>query len=161
MARQSKSEKEGGTPNATYKLVDKHRFLLHLIARQKGLTYTQILEKALDGMAHEADRVLGKSWLEYFDPEVSMRTLNAIASPGFQAVPHEQQIHAFTRAHPTFFWDNKEMTRPRRAFVVVLWPNLARYMKSWATGRDKNYWVAAEAMAADLKKAQLTPPKFG
>lgn len=159
MARPRKSDTGMPTISTSYKLSAKHRFALHLLARQGGTTYTAVLEDAVDELA-KSKLNLPKHWLELYDPEPSMRMLRAFAISTYKATSEEDEMIAFIRAHPQFWWADKDHTEPKRQYVTVLWPERERYIKIWR-GRDKNYWAAAEAMAADLKKAKIEPPKFG
>lgn len=157
LARPAKSETGEPTKPSAYKIGDKHKFALHLLARQGNANYTQVLETAIDEKMKKLE--LSVHWLELWDTEPSVRTLNMYALTDYKATTHEEHAIAFIRAHAAYFYSNKEMTVPRRPFAVVLWPNLKRYMKTWTDQRAKNYYAAAEAMDADLKKAKLEPPK--
>ncbi len=161
MPRRPKSENGVATPPTSYKISDRHKFLLHLIARQDDKNYTQVLEEAIEEIAPHRIK-LGVSPSILFDIEPAVRMLNCLAQPKYRANAEEDELLSLIRAHKEFWYQDKDQTIPKRDFAVILWPNRKRYVDLWRK-RERDYWAAAEAMAKDLRKARpdLKLPKYG
>jgi hypothetical protein len=84
-----------------------------------------------------------------------------LACPGLKTTPAEDSLRSFVLAHREFFYADERATVPNTAFVLTLWENVEEYHRLWRDKRHENYWVAAEAMEARLKKAKVKPPKYG
>lgn len=162
MPRQLKTGKEP-IKSTSFRLNEQQKFALKLMARINGVSDSD----ALGNIIEEAAKMLpiSRHYLDLYDEEESVRMLNLFAlldfKPSKASEEEERQQRAFCVAHGQFFWTDASRSTPRRAFAVTLWPHLNELVELWKTRRDEDYWVAAKAMAAILKKAKLDPPPFG
>lgn len=162
MARPLKSEDGRPTKSTGFKITDRHRFALHLLARMGDVEMVSVIEQAVEQLADTKLADLGVHWSVIYDPELGVRMLNAFSLPRYRPSTKEEELIAMLRAYPRFWWSDDEQKHPRRDFVAVLWANREKYLKLWRQ-RDKDYWAPAEAMAHDLKKARpdVKLPKWG
>lgn len=144
------------------RLDDRMRFALELLGKQESKKHTAIIEDGINSRANAViTEQLGVQWTALYDSDEGVRTLNLLSCPGYRADAEEQEVRGFTVAHKEFFYADTAATVPHRDNVIALWPKLAHYREMWRERRHGNYLVAAEAMAAQLKKVHLPVPKFG
>lgn len=167
MARPKKYDKP--LKSTSFRISPKHLFALRIVARQSGVSDATAFEHTVERMADETK--LSRHWVDMWDEEESVRTLNLFALPEYRPAQvavrgarksiAEAELRAFCFAHAQFFWADKARTTPKRAFAVVLWSHIEELAEQWKKNRDDDYHVAAKQMATLLKKAKLDPPAFG
>lgn len=142
---------------------DEHtRFALNLLAKQQGKKYVTIIEDAIQSLAKEmCQRELGQPLSVLFHPHEGVRTLNLLALPSYRKSPDEEELRIFVLAHKEFFYADDKGKVPNLGLVMTLWDQIEHYRELWREKRHENYWVAAEAMEAHLKKVKIKPPKYG
>lgn len=143
----------------SFRLSQRHLFALRFVARQRDISNNSAIEMVIERLANET--TASRSWMDMWDEEESVRTLNLYALPEYRASTNEADARAFCLAHPQFFWADPQRRIPKRAFAVVLWPHVKELASAWKKKRDEDYHAGAKAMVALLKKAKLTPPEFG
>lgn len=161
VGRKSKSEHGEPTPTTTFKLSDKSRFALHVIARQSARNYTAVLEEAIEELAR-SKAWIGVNLATIFDVDPGVAMLSLFARHEYKPSPKEEDLLSLIRATPEWWYKDAAQTIPRRDFATILWPNRQKYVTLWLK-RERNYWGAVEAMAADMKKARPDAklPKWG
>lgn len=159
--RYSKSESGEPTQATSFKLSDKSKFALHVVARQSNRNYTAVLEEAIEELARSKGW-LEVNWATLFDIDPGVAHLNLYARPEYKPAPKEEDLISLIRASPEWWYKDKAQTIARRDFVTILWPNRDKYVKLWIK-RESNYWGAIEAMAKDVKRARpdASLPKWG
>jgi hypothetical protein len=159
-------KKDGGTKTQTLslRLDPKTKFTLEFVARIKGQTLTTIVERAI---RESCDQVMigrrgdfGLNWRNFWDPEEGIRALRLFACDDYPSTYDEDDLREFTKAHWEFFYTSEEAKTPHRAYVEILWPKIDDYRRIWREQRDGDYWVAGNAMVADLSAAKVRPPKW-
>lgn len=137
-------------------------FALDLVARQRTQKRAAVIHDAVIALGKQvADDELGQSLATLYHVHEGVRTLNLLACPSYKTTPDEDDLRAFLVAHKEFFYADDKATVPSVALVTTLWDQLEHYRQLWREKRHDNYWVAAEAMEARLKKAKIKPPKYG
>jgi hypothetical protein len=135
------------------------RFALELLSAQRGQKFTRVVEDALIKDAKEVARVeLGQDFSTLWHEHEGVRTLNLFACPGYKISPDEDVLRSFVLAHKEFFYADPKATIPQIGYVLTLWDHVQHYLELWRSKRSENYFVAAEAMEAALKKAKIKPP---
>lgn len=148
-----------GLKHTSFRISERHRFALRVIARTKKESDSIALERAIEELADALP--LSRAWSELWDVEESVRTLNLWALPQFKPATDEHERFAFVGAHPQFFWADKARHTPHRARAIVLWPHLDDLVEQWRLTKYEEYHAAAKEMAKWLRKAKLDPPAFG
>lgn len=143
----------------SFKLSDKARFALRVIARRQNKTDALVLEEAIEDIANRLP--LSRHWLELWDEEEAVRMLNLFALAEYKAATGEAARVAFVAAHAQFFYADKARQTPHRARATILWPHIDEMETLWTKKKSEDYWAAAKAMASLLRKAKLDPPPFG
>lgn len=157
MARQKRHET--ALKHTSVRVSDKHKFAMKVIARRESVSESIIFERTIERMADELN--LSRHWLELWDDEESVRTLNLFALAEHKPTTKERPMVQFVSAHAQFFWADKGRRTPHRARAVILWPHLDDLEELWRLKKSEDYHVAAKAMSAILKKAKLEVPAFG
>lgn len=145
--------------STSFKLSDKARFALRVIARRRHKTDGLVLEEAIEDIANGLS--LSRHWLELWDEEEAVRMLNLFALAEYKAPASEAPLVAFISAHAPFFYADKARQTPHRARATTLWPHVYDLERLWVKEKSEDYRVAAKAMASILRKAKLDPPAFG
>lgn len=137
-------------------------FALNLVAKQRGQKKANVVEQAILDLAKKiAEKELGQALTNLFHPHDGVRTLNLLACPGYKRTSDDEDLRAFILAHKEFFYSDAAASIPNVGLVITLWDDIDKYRELWREKRHENYWVAAEAMEARLKKAKIKPPKYG
>lgn len=150
-----KRHKEG-LRHISFRISDRHRFALRVIARTSRQSDSVALESAIEALADALP--LPRSWSDLWDPEESVRLLNLWSLPQYKPATDEVDRHAFVLAHPQFFWADAARRTPHRARSVVLWPHLDDLAELWRTSKHEDYHAASKEMTKWLKKAKIDPP---
>jgi hypothetical protein len=156
------SKKDGGKSSTlSLRLDPKTKFILEFAGRVKGQTITTVVERAIRASCSEVtvngERGESISWQDLWDPEEGVRTLKLVTCAGYPSTYDEDDLRRFAEVHSRFFFGGDS---PNRAYVAVLWPKLEEYRRIWLEQREKDYWAAGRAMAADLQAAKVKPPTW-
>jgi hypothetical protein len=160
----AKSER-GKTETLSLRLDPKTKFMLEFVARVRGQSITTIVERAI--RSSSAPRRLGDAakrgsgdlnWVDFWDPDEGVRMMKLLACDEYPSTYDEDELKDFMRVHHEFFYKGYFGEIPRRPYLRVLWPQIGRYRRIWIEERDRNYWAAGEAMAADVRAANIRPP---
>jgi hypothetical protein len=149
-----------------YKLSDRARFALRwLMAHESARDRTALIEELVEGRADDVckQRNIAPHWLTLFSPHnEGISTLRLFALPNYRPSSAERAQHHFVMQHAPFFYDDDQQTQPSVQRVTILWPRIKEYQKLWQAKRDTDgMWIAAKAMAAELKKNGEPVPKGG
>lgn len=141
---------------------DTTKFALSLLAKQQSKKQVVVVEDAIHSLVSEmCEKVLGQQFSLLYHPHDGVRLLNLFACPAYKLSADEGELKAFIVAHREFFYADSAATIPNIGLVLTLWDQVEHYRELWREKRHENYWVAAEAMEARLKKAKIKPPKYG
>jgi hypothetical protein len=157
-----KKDRGAKTETLSLRLDPKTKFGLEFVSRINGQTLTTVVERAIREACSQV--ILGgdyhQNWQSFWDPDEGVRTLNLLACSQYPSNYEEDELKSFTEAHPDFFYhyDGARTKKPRRAFVQILWPKIEEYRRIWREQRERDYWAAGIAMAADLAAAKIEPP---
>jgi uncharacterized protein (DUF1778 family) len=165
-------EKQSRTKTQTLslRLDPKTRFILEFMSRVRGQSITVVVERAIKEAAEQAtighkrdefgNEVEHRTWLNYWDPDESVRQLMLFGDRDYYTTFEEDEIRRFTEDHWDFFYTSSTAGVVRRSYANVLWPNLSKYLKTWNTTRMQDYWAAGRMMADDLKRAGIAAPAW-
>jgi len=160
----AKKDRTAKTETLSLRLDPKTRFILEFVGRVNGQSITTIVERAIHASCTAVnirDGNRDRNWVHFWDADEGVRTLKLLACTGYLSTYDEDDLKRFTEAHSEFFYDGNGFAgTPNRAFVAILWPKIEAYRRIWMEQRDKNYWAAGRAMAADLLSAKLKPPTW-
>ena len=163
-------EKQSRTKTQTLslRLDPKTRFILEFMSRIRGQSITVVVERAIKESAEQAglgpkydgrgNEVEQKTWLNYWDPDESVRLLILFGDRDYHTTYEEDEIRRFTEDHWEFFYTSSAVNIVKRTCANVLWPNLSKYLTMWQSSRGKDYWAAGRMMADDLTQAGIGAP---
>lgn len=163
-------EKQSRTKTQTLslRLDPKTRFILEFMSRVRGQSITVVVERAIKEAALQAtighkrdefgNETEHRTWLNYWDPDESVRQLMLFGDRDYHTTYEEDEIRRFTEDHWEFFYTSLAASVVRRACANVLWPNLSKYLTTWQSSREQDYWAAGRMMAEDLKRAGIAAP---
>lgn len=151
-------ERRTNSKQSQYRLDDKTRFALKLIAHQKRQTDTAVVVHALRQAATLLD-LGGFTWADLYDEHEGMRLLKCLACPTYETTPDEDELLRFVQAHRQFFYADPKGIVPRRTFVEALWPKIDEYRKHWLRTRGENPGATAELLTDAVLKEGLPLPK--
>lgn len=158
-------KKPGKTETLSLRLDPKTKFILEFASRINGQTITTIVERAIrascDTIHIGAQTDFGQplSWKDFWDPHEGVRTLRLFGAD-YPSTYDEDELRDFVQAHSAFFYTRDETGNPNNSLVHILWPKIEEYRRIWRDKREKDYWAAGHAMAADLKAANVRPPTW-
>jgi hypothetical protein len=158
-----KKDRGAKTQTLSLRLDPKTKFSLEFVARINGQTLTTVVERAIRSACDQVTILrygIKENWQTFWDPDEGIRTLQLLACESYPSNYDEDDLREFTKAHWEFFYIQPEGRGPRGEFVVVLWSKIEDYRRIWHEQRERDYWAAGRAMAADLSAAQLEPPRW-
>jgi hypothetical protein len=153
------------TEALSLRLDPKTKFILEFASRINGQTITTTVERAIRASCDEVRTERGEfepasNWKSFWDPDEGVRTLNLLGCSGYPTTYDEDELRSFIQAHKAFFYTKKNESIPNTSLVPILWPKIEDYRQIWIEQRDKDYWAAGSAMAADLASAKVEPPTW-
>jgi hypothetical protein len=155
----------GKTETLSLRLDPKTKFILEFASRINGQTITTIVERAIRASCDaiqihsQEDFAPPLSWKDFWDPHEGIRTLKLFDS-GYPSTYDEDELRDFVQAHTAFFYMRDGTANLNYSLVHILWPKIEEYRRIWRDKREKDYWAAGHAMAADLKAANVRPPPW-
>lgn len=148
--RKLKGDDRDAIKGRSYRFGNRYRFALKLASRQTGKSETAILEDAIQEIANSIV-INKKHWLEFYDEEDGVAALRLLAQDEYRADLGDEEIRRFTAAYPQYFFADKEMKTPRRAYVKILWPKLRQIMSVWRETRNEDPTAVTKEMVRLLK----------
>ena len=153
------------TQTLSLRLDPKTRFILEFISRAKGQSITVVVERAIKETADKvgigaSNEFAPSTWTDFWDADEGIRTLKLLACPSYSTTYEEDEIRLFTLDHWEFFYLDSTGNTVRRAYASMLWPNIAKYLKTWQSTRSEDYWAAGKQMAEDLSRASVAAPTW-
>lgn len=160
--------KRSKTESLSLRLDPKTKFILEFVARINGQSITTVVERAIKNSSQSVfvnpnridDEEPPRNWTQFWDPDESVRTLKLISDSDYPTTFEEDEILSFVKDHWRFFYTSPMRHSVVPAYVQILWPNMDRYLEIWKNKRTENWWLAGEAMKADLAKAQVASPEW-
>jgi hypothetical protein len=138
-------------------------FARDLVCSQKGWSHTKAAEEGIHLLAAQLDlgQREGAKWSELYDPHPGVVKLKLLSLPRYIVSAADEALKTFVFTHREFFYTETPRGEavPHREYVVHLWPELDRYRALWRERLHEDYWCARKAMAGDLKRQGIPPPK--
>lgn len=168
MAVERKKKKIPKTESLTIRLDPKMRFALEFVARIREQTITKVIERAIVdradnekiSKASEADwNAPSLTWKDYWDVNEGIRAINLARDDDTHPNFDEEEMWDFVKNHAAYFYEDTNLSRPKRANFDVLWPRISELLALWdetkATDRKKVIAIMNEAL---IKAGLSVPP---
>jgi hypothetical protein len=158
VGRPPKSAELKGLP-MSFRPTDKEKAMITWAARVKGMTPHEFMPYALtkfSGAIAIGEPPYERNWADFWDPHPGVYQFNLLTERFWPKRPEEEEIFAFAKEFWEFFFTTAKCEKVKTENVKALWDKFNQYRAT----RAKNFEQCGKEMAADLKKAGITPPQW-
>lgn len=161
--REAPSKRAAKTEVLSMRMDPKTRFLVEVLARNRGQSISTVVERAIlesADNAHIGGSEEGRTWRDYWHISEGVRALKMAADQGLYPTYEDECRLVFARTHWPFFYTESNCKLHKPWCIDILWPRIDEFLEMWDETKSSDYFATGKAMQQALRDAGIQAPDW-